>query len=376
MFQFDKNILHILNEKKGVTSNSTKTVDYIRFLVLECIKASNPHASRPINLSLNYQPFVEAVNARYDEKKDCIVFDYEFSFPKTATMSWMSSVSKLYITCKRYSSEKTMLKDSAYRGSIQSYALPDKTNNKTIIQLKIDVCFAPYPSKNFYVGGYVFTDNDYTELTAAIQHEINHLNKRDTFIETEDYKKNYTKLLNILTTNRNTDKNIRYSIICIAELIYRYCVKTEREAFTEQFYKEWSAVFSSKGGFGLDILKKKYNTQVAMSDAEREQLAKQTKVYTEYTLLKKFLDDNYSNLINSDFVEEIHNKFKEIAQYFLKINFKRYGSDYTSWCTDLLDKIKDNMDIFHDRCIRATHLVDPEEVTIIEKIEEHFNYKF
>ena len=51
-------------------------------------------------------------------------------------------------------------------------------------------------------------------------------------------------------------------------------------------------------------------------------------------------------------------------------------SDCTSWCTDLLDKIKDNMDIFHDRCMRATHLVDHEEVTIVEKIEEHFNYKF
>ena len=70
MFLFDKHILYILNEKKGVTGNSTKTVDYIRFLVLECLKASNPYASRPMNLSFNYQPFVEARNARYDEKKD------------------------------------------------------------------------------------------------------------------------------------------------------------------------------------------------------------------------------------------------------------------------------------------------------------------
>lgn len=376
MFQFDKNILYILNERKGVTSNSTKTVDYIRFLVLECIKASNPYASRPMNLSLNYQPFVEAGNARYDKKKDCIVFDYEFSFPRTATMGWMSSESKLYITCKRYSSENAMLKDPSYHGSIQSYALHDKTEHKTIIQLKIDICFAPYPSKNFYVGGYVFTDNDYTELNAAIQHEINHLNKRDTFVETEDYKKNYTELLSILTSYQNTDKNIRYSIICIAEMIYRYCVKTEREAFTEQFYKEWSAVFSSKGGFGLDILKKKYNAPVAMSDKEREQLAEQTKIYKEYMLLKNFMDNNYLNLLNSNFVKEIYDVFKEIVQYFLKIKFKRYGTDYASWCTDLFDKIKDNMEIFHDRCMRATHLTDPDEVTVIEKIEEHFNYKF
>ena len=364
----NEEVQHILNEKKGVSSNTTKTVDYLKFLIEDCMNAAMNSKTIAGIPSLKSQRLIRSFDAQRDLDANCEIFSYRYLFPKTALTDWLSDYSFVDIICKKYNSEKSLLADPEHNGDVFSNCEPNfGKDNKTVVYMKFELSFA-VRYNYFFIGGYKIPFDQKEGLIPLIQHEMNHVNKRNkSYLQTPDYKKYYNMNYKFITKEEN--KNVQN----IANLIYRYCIPTEREAYTEQFYKEWINLFKAKYSLAIDYENRKRG--VGVTDSEREEIGKYTKTYREYEILRSWLILYRNELLTQDNSKMLYEKFKDIALYFLKLKYVKFKDNYTEWCRQFLDCIEKNMEQFEKRCIKTTHIIDSKRQTVTEKIEEMLSYK-
>ena len=89
-FALNEEVQYILNEKKGVSSNTTKTVDYLKFLIEDCMNAAMNSKIIAGIPSLNSQRLIRSFDAQRDLDTNCEIFSYRYLFLKTALTDWLS----------------------------------------------------------------------------------------------------------------------------------------------------------------------------------------------------------------------------------------------------------------------------------------------
>ena len=363
----NEEVQHILNEKKGVSSNTTKTVDYIKFLIKDCVSVSQYRENIDDFPNLHFKSFVSSVNPVRDNKNKCNIYKYRFLFPRTAMTSWMSEDSGLDIVCKIYDTNTDLIKDPERIGDAYSLSKKNNVDNKQNIYMYFEICTA-YNSNDYFIGDYkvrLFEPNN-NDLVSVIQHEMNHVNKRDdTYLLSSEYSKSYNTIINNISNGKT---NI---IKIIGELLYRYCIPTESEAFTEQFYKQWIAEYKQKYTFTFTRLAKETNRGRVPTDKEREELAEKTKVYQEYLKLQSWLILHKNEIFKYENSKDLYDNYKDSAVYFLKLKYFNHKDNYTEWCEEFIKRIEACLDKFQKRCLRATHIVESEKPLIGELIEEY-----
>ena len=188
-----------------------------------------------------------------------------------------------------------------------------------------------YGSDIFRCGGYKFSVIDADKIVPVIQHELNHLNKRrETYMHTVEYKEQYKKLMELIQ-----EKNP--AVVAIANIIYRYCIKTEAEAYTEQFYKEWIRIFKDNNPLLLYKLDRERGHNLPTE--KYTEYAKQTSTYKTFAMIHNWLTENKDTLISS-YADILYDKFCNIAEYFLKIRPGKYGADNVTWCKEFIYRIE------------------------------------
>ena len=358
----------ILNEKLGVSSNTSRTVDYIKRILTDCMIYISRFTvtDRPFNKvlphSVQLHKSLELMNSfTTTADNDSIVCHWQFQFPKTSAAVWMSDDSILDIYCRIYESEEAM-KNSMHRSKIFSVSKPAE-NNKVFACMNFTMHTA-YNTDVFICGGYKFSIIDADKTIPVIQHELNHLNKRrETYIHTAEYKEQYDNLMGLLQATNTTNP----AVAAIAIIIYRYCVKTEAEAYTEQFYKEWIRIFKDNNPLFFYKLDKERGRNLPTE--KYTEYAKQTSTYKTFAMIYDWLIENKDTLISS-YADILYDKFCNIAEYFLKIRPGKYSTDKTTWCKEFIRKIEQCMDNFLKRCARTTCIVESENWPVAMKLEE------
>ena len=270
----------------------------------------------------------------------------------------MSDDSILDIYCRIYESEDDM-KNCAETSEVFSVCKP-ADNNKVVAYMNFTMDIV-YGSDIFICGGYKFSVIDADKTVPVIQHELNHLNKRrETYMHTVEYKEQYKKLMELMQ-----EKNP--AVVAIANIIYRYCIKTEAEAYTEQFYKEWIRIFKDNNPLLFYKLDRERGHNLPTE--KYTEYAKQTSIYKTFAMIHNWLTENKGTLISS-YADILSDKFCNIAEYFLKIRPGKYGADNVAWCKEFIYRIEQHMNNFLKRCARTTCIVESKKWPVALKLEE------
>lgn len=391
----------VLNEKLGITGNTSATVDYIIRIFEDCLASADPY-KKDIN-DILYTTFPQTKYLKLCSYKDIVdlpnkkgfVFKFIFNLPASSTMlDWLSADSIVIINIYWYVNPDKWIEDKKPKGDMFStYRVlsSGKTEgvlnidavliNPTAVQLwnkKLlaqqkntrdkNSVFKPFDA--LYISGYSI--NELNDLKPLIQHELNHIHKTKNVHISKDLNDKLMKLINIDKNKYNafTEETLT-NIKMVANCIYRYGINTEREAFTEQFYKEWMQLFSDNVNMTLYRVKrstyKQKHAQLLNSFFDK------TKTIQDFNTLKTSLYTQEKNILKD--AEIFHSLFKEIACKFLKIPNKSYKPEM--FVKIMIDKIKKCMKIFYDRCERATHVCEnyPNmEAPLNEWIEEIRTY--
>lgn len=385
-----ENIANILNERKGVTKNSAATVDYILELLNDCIYESMPlrnfkgdyqQFSYPLKEripDIKYRDFRKSEHRLVNNEKNYIEYQYVFEFPESATMTeWMDSDSELEIHCRYYLTAEDLFEDK-YFGNI--FSTHDMKNNKSVGRIVIAVSYtSPILIRQYYKNNKISKRIEYyysvkrgftklRELAPYIQHEINHIHK--TSIRWTDVDEEMNNQIMYQMNNPSSSNLVK----TIGEFLYRYCIPTEREAYTEQFYKEYVNIFKKYNSFSSNRI----NRQQLVSDMKNEtkqkriEYASKTETIQIYTALSGWLNKNEIYLYEKRYASEIFYSYEEPARHFLKIN--EDITDSVNFCKEMIQKIKDKMLSFYDRCIKSTYASDDypsREAPLREWIEEY-----
>lgn len=368
-----------LNEKKGITGNSTATVNWIIDLLKSCVATSTPKIRQntkdidPIKqtnrLGHRFSELALNTNFSYNKENHYMQYAYQFAVPVSAVIDeWMSEESKLVIVCRVYDSKKDLLDDPKHKGSISSkhhieFSSNEEESGKSVAQIYIIICFAP--RTKYYMGGYSF---EYIEnFIPQIQHEINHIHKT-TIRWTETDTKLYQYIIDVINDDSNTISPLTKTF---AQLLYRYAVDTEREAFTEQFYKEYMQEFNKIVPWMFDR-QEKMSYLKSISYQNKTDLIDKTSVIKDLNTLREWLNKNESKLIFPHVAKEICNYLKGPIIYFLELQ-DSFNKSEIEIVKDSIPVIRKMMNLFYKRCERTTHVseryYDRGEYPLCEQIE-------
>lgn len=379
MLELNEELKNILNEKKGVTGNTAATTDCIVELISDCLAESDPYinknntsypdTSRPSFIKYrNYRTYEER---KVNEEKNCIDFIYVFNLPETAIVSqWMDNKTEVIIDCRYYLSAEDLFSDPDHGGAIfSSYKIE---NGKSVGKLYVIICFTSIVSMKQYCKqnniqniSYFFCAKEGLHAVSAlkpyIQHELNHMHKLSRGWTKKDEEMN-TDIMQAMQ-----DPTEAY-IKVLAEFIYRYCISTEMQAYTEQFYKEYVDLFKDK----FAVRKEMLQTMTSADLDERRKYAYQTRTLKIYKILQGWLEANEKYLYIPEYADKIYNIFKEPACHFLPI--KSTITDPVIFCKTLIYHIKKEMQQFYNRCIKTTFIpttAADSRPSLREQIEEY-----
>ena len=384
MLELNEGLKNILNEKKGVTGNTAATVDCIIELISDCIAESDPYINKnntdyPVTTRpsfIKYRNYRTYEERRVDNERNSIDFIYVFNLPETAIISeWMDDRTEIVIDCRYYLSAEDLLSDPNHGGAIfSSYKIE---NGKSVGKLYIIICFTSIVSMKQYCNQHNIQNISYlfcakegirtvSELKPYIQHELNHMHKLTGGWTKKDGEMNAL----IMQAMQNSPEAY---IKVIGEFIYRYCIPTELQAYTEQFYKEYVGQFKDR----FPVRKEMLQSMASANLSDRKKYAYQTKTMKTYKLLYDWLETNERYLYMPEYANTIYNTFKEPACHFLPI--KDSITDPVIFCKTLVYHIKKKMQQFYDRCMKTTFIPEDtvnDKMSLREQIEEYRNCHF
>lgn len=372
----DEILQNILNRKNEVSRNTAKIIYYINFLLNDCINVSVPNIVNLDFPTIHFGPFVKKASPVFDSQHSCQVFSYQFDFPKTATADWISDDSILKIVCKIYDNEQNMQDDPDGRGSITTISAYDSTTGKQKIDMSFVICTA-MSCKFYYIGNYeILTYNSIfsKEIESVIEHEINYANKQDiTYSSSDEYVKSYSLLMHIIREYKTSrSEEMTETVQIIAECIYRYSNEINLKTYAEYFYEQWTDLFGNSCIYAIENGFKHHGVfDKCISDSRRKEIAEKTEIYRECTVLHDWLESHKDILFQEEISKKLYNLFKDIASFFLKLNYAEYNKKYICWCKEFIYRIETYINSFQKKCMNSIAFVENTDIPIRDQIEEY-----
>ena len=228
-----------LFEKLGVTDNTDDLIDSI---------ASDISYVSHKNISI--KTLKEYFGARNIAVKDDMnVRNVKFKIDKrhNTCSSWLSNSTEIIvnvINCKDYQEYMNLYHEYKNSSNIKKYG----NKIKGLIEISIFNVEDEYGGWGTYFYNELF---DYKILKSILQHELNHLHKN---ISIKNPSKEYSDAYALLT-DKLKERNMYGTF---AYILYVTCIQDERNAYVEQFYRE----FSHKDPYTSKI----YNKVVSFQD--------------------------------------------------------------------------------------------------------------